>query len=474
MLRRALGLALLVLLSGCLVEPDSSVVQDPGTNGGNPNDAALPADGLVLGRLYLHHDGTRMWMDNQPSGEATDALPLPGLTAAGEGATYTFPLEPTASRDVVTSGLAMVALATSSTFGVMGGAPVFEARFLVDGQVVGSAAGGREIAVPVPALIPAGSSVALEVCYCGSLTDLSGAVFEPGASLLDVPGPGQAACGADALTPGATSVRRQGNQWIASRTDSASGSAPVRYDTLALTTANGGIAVDREGSGFRFTAVLHAGGATAEQAQARLDQLCVRFDLGGDSLTARLVSLDSSNSPWNSRGADFTLGTEAAGADRVELRASNGGLQLSGLDVATLEAGTSNDQVVVRGDVRDAQVSTSNDAIDLAGAFGDLDASTSNGAIQLDARPWGDGGWTWDLQTSNDAIRAQVVTGETIGYDVAGRTSNDDVTLDLADAQPVGTQRETSKHVRSNGYDGRAQRVALSMASSNDGITLSS
>lgn len=474
MVRILLAFFLLPFLSGCLVETPNEA-QTGGPSGSDPNDPAFTREAIrVLGRIYLHNDGTRQWMDT----DSGDAQPLPGATATSQGVTYTFPYEPTLSEDVMTSGLAQFSLATSQTFAASGGAPVFVATILVDGTASGSAAGSgtNVVLIPIPTLIRAGSALALEVCFCGAATDASAVVFEPDLSLLDIPGPATTECGPDALPTGRAEVVPNGSQWMAKRTDRGTGPAPQRYETLDLTTHNGGIEVQRGGSGtYTLEATLHAYGRTADEARASLDALCIEVERSrdGTALTAALIATDGVTQAWNNRGADLDLTVPTASATDVRLDASNGAINLEGLQVGTLGIDTSNGDVVVHADAQDATIDSSNAGIDLRGAFGDLDASTSNGDIDIDIRPAGTGSLTWLLDSSNAAIRGTVATGATIGYDARASTSNDDASLDLAGAQPVGEQDDDEKHVRTQGYDTRETRVDFTLDTSNAEIDVS-
>lgn len=474
MIRAGLAIALVVVLSGCLVQTPDEAQQPAADSTGTSPEAP---EGVVLGRVHLHNDGTRQWMSSQPG----DALPLPGLTATTQGATYTFPYEPTLSETVATAGFAQVSLATSTTFSITGETPVYTATLLIDDLPVGSASArgsGDIAAIPLPATIPAGSALALQICFCGTLTDLSGVVFEPDASFLDVLGPlAGASCGETALDPGAPSVQSQGSQWVASRTDKGSWPAPARHQALSLSTHNGNLFVERSGSGDDvLETVLEARGATSDEALARLAALCIVITRSADgtSLGAKLVATDNLPQLWNNRGASMELQVPAAESDEVRLDASNGAISVTGLRAATLLADSSNGGLTLHADVQDLTAESSNGGLDLEGAFGNVEASTSNGGISFMGKPWGDGAWAWVLDTSNGPIDARVTTGSDLGYDVEGSTSNAAVTLDLVDSQAVGSQRETSKHVRTNGYEQRGQRVAFTLDTSNGSIDLQS
>lgn len=474
MARALLALLLLPLLSGCLVETPEEAQADG--SGATSSDPAFSREAVrVLGRLYLHNDGTRQWMDARSG----DDLPLPGVTATSQGNTFTFPYEPTLSEDVMTAGLAQFTLATSNTVAVTGEAPAFVATLVVDGTASGSVAGqgsGNLVLIPIPALIRAGSSLTLEICFCGAATDLSLVVFEPAQSVLDIPGPSTTECGPDALATGKADVQPNGSQWVARRTDVGTGPAPQAYQTLGVTTHNGGIDVQRGGSdSYSLEANLQAYGATADEARARLDAMCINVDRSSDNadLTAMLVATDGLSQPWNNRGASIALSVPTASAANVQLDASNGGIDLSGVQIGTLGLDTSNGDVTVHADVQDAVIDSSNGGLDLQGGFGDLEATSSNGGITLDLRPLGQGSLTWFLDTSNAEIEGTVATGTSIGYDARAATSNGDATLDLSGAEPVGEQDDDEKHVRTQGYDSRETRVELTLDSSNGGISVS-
>ncbi len=474
MMRASLAVGLLILLSGCLAQAPNETPSAQGPPSNNGAGPSLAEESMVLGRLRLHNDGTHMWMDSQRE----DDLPLPAATASTQGNAFSFPYEPTLMRDVATAGFAQIAIVASTTVALVGNAPVFKATAVVDGVPVGSVSGrgsGNVFAIPMPPTIRAGSELALELCFCGDGTDVSAVVFEPADSYLEILAPSAAACTDGSLTPGPSQVTQQGNQWVASRTDHGTGGAPQHFASLALTTHNGNLDLRRTGTGnYALEARLEARGNTADEAQARLDAMCIDIERSGDgaSLSAHLVATDGLSQPWNNRGASIALDVPGASAGEVHLDASNGDIDVAGLQIDVLEADTSNGGLTVQGEVQDLALDTSNAQITLDGAFGDIAADTSNGGISLTARPLGNGGHDWVLTTSNAGIEADVATGPDIGYDATGSTSNADVTLDLPDSQAVGSQRDTSKHVRTNGYDARPQRIELTLDTSNADIDL--
>ncbi len=494
------GLVLLVLLlvplSGCLDDlPETPVEEAPDME---PAQDGFAPDGF----LYLHADGDRLWMDAEPT--TTDVLS--GTISAAREDTYVFPLEPAPERDVVHAGPVVVAL-DLRVGGAVGAFPHVSFALLVDDEVVDEAEGTQDGARLDSPTWPAGADVALRVCLCtgpgtvaynyelhtgedstvaldtASPDDPAAAPQEPGStgSAGRPSGPSDSS-----QQTGDVTVERQGDRFVARRTDTFTSTVAADRATVDLITFNGDVDVRPDGADSHLQARLFAWGDTEQQARDRLAEMA--FEYGADDgsvfdLDVRLVAPDRS-----SRGASLALALPAVHLDRLVIDSSNGALSVEGFNggdwnldssnggvsvddasLDTLAIDTSNGHVRVTDATLDELViDSSNAGVDLEAVVDDLTVDSSNGAIDATLRARGSGHWL--LDTSNARIELRVPEDAQRGYDLVGETSNAQVTFDFRGTEEVGPQSNTGRHERTRDFDSRTIQTTVVLDSSNASI----
>ena len=145
--------------------------------------------------------------------------------------------------------------------------------------------------------------------------------------------------------------------------------------------------------------------------------------LDGDTVTVKAKKKGGFRLFSFGQGPAADIEVSAPPATMVEVRTSNGSIELRGIQ----ESGslrTSNGKVVMENVSGDFDIRTSNGSVTLTAVEGNLTVESSNGAIIVR-----DGKGTFDIETSNGRIE---FSGElTSGGDNTMRTSNGSVTVSL-------------------------------------------
>ena len=145
--------------------------------------------------------------------------------------------------------------------------------------------------------------------------------------------------------------------------------------------------------------------------------------LEGDTVTVKAKKTGGFRLFSFGQGPSADIEVSAPPATMVEVRTSNGSIELRGIQ----ESGslrTSNGKVVMENVSGDFDIRTSNGSVTLTAVEGNLTVESSNGAIVVR-----DGKGTFDIETSNGRIE---FSGElTPGGDNTMRTSNGSVTVSL-------------------------------------------
>ena len=145
--------------------------------------------------------------------------------------------------------------------------------------------------------------------------------------------------------------------------------------------------------------------------------------LEGDTVTVKAKKKGGFRLFSFGQGPAADIEVSAPPATMVEVRTSNGSIQLKGIqDSGSLR--TSNGKVVMENVSGDFDIRTSNGSVTLTAVVGNLQVESSNGAIVVR-----DGKGTFDIETSNGRIE---FSGELMpGGDNTMSTSNGSVTVSL-------------------------------------------
>lgn len=124
--------------------------------------------------------------------------------------------------------------------------------------------------------------------------------------------------------------------------------------------------------------------------------------------------------------------------DRVfdlDLKTSNGRVEVEGIQAGQVEAVTSNGRIVVKDSkVEKAHLSTSNGRIEALGVSGDLKANTSNGRVVVSAMP-SEKDREMDIRTSNGKVVVGLADAADHGYKIRASTSIGKIILTSPDME---------------------------------------
>ncbi len=239
-----------------------------------------------------------------------------------------------------------------------------------------------------------------------------------------------------------------------------------------LTTSNGRLVLkgwDRPDYHLRIVKSLRGPGE--EEARRRAQDMA-RFTATPTSLV-----LESRFGGWNNAGVAAELNLPAGHLYRLELRSSNGRIEIDGLRAEDVEAQTSNGRIVCeRSTGGRVRLRTSNGRIIANCSARELDADTSNGSVTV--VPFGDfeGESRFQLRTSNGTLRVRPDEHQDCGYDIDASTSMGHVELELPDLE-YSIRERTMGHRRSkartSGFDGKARRIYIMARTSNGSVVVS-
>lgn len=517
---RILGILVALLMTtatvfaGCLTIPeeDEDASPEPGPTLG-PNetdDLAQPA--AKNDRLYLHGTGPDdVWMSTDADETAISVTMT--FTPTAEDYVLEFSLTPSPSRSInLTGDDARACLQLSMT--TLGDGPTHEVAFLVDGDERASTTAPSQtidgqLCVGLEGLdrIASGADVVLRVTVSPEPTTLSTQweMALDGRSYLDLPIETPVYVDLNATEDGGASSRRadgdvrtyeQNGRWYAEKKITLTGGTGSAGSLNAdLSTGNGNVdATPRADSTYRIVLALQGHGDTEQKARQKLDEIRVDHsdDVADDTLMLRARATTPDNR-WTNQSAhidaeiptqtevdDLSLTTGNGAIDATDLTGGtasfdtgNGAITLAALTFDEAAAESGNGQVSVQdGSYGALGVGTGNGQIRVDGAHaGDLDASTGNGQIDVQGTPTGG---AWDLATGNGQVEVTVPDTSQYGYDAQGETSpyTGTVTIDLADAEPVGEQEAHSKHERTTDYDQRQVKTQITASTGNGGVEI--
>lgn len=445
------ALACVLVVAGCA----APATDNPSTTSNGPGTTSAGL-GTALGQLYLHNDGQRTWMDAQPSTDDVDttivSVPnMPGFAS--------FPLQPKPTGPITTNGVALVRLASASPVALQ---PAdLRVRLLVGADVVATSyeeGMDQDHELMIPFEIQAGVEITIEVCLCNSTADSY--VMDTADSTVTIAGRGSPSGGAGSgnMTQGEVMVRQQGDQWIAERTDSAPVPVVDGKATIVMSSVNGAVEQQAGSAAVGLRARLIGRGDTEAEARDRLSRIYVTLSITTDSglsLEAHGRSKDTGSNAWNTKEASLVLTLPASVAmSSALLETTNGPVTSQGFAVDDLTSKTTNGPVTA------------------SGTFSRWTAETTSGPITGDARPPSASG-RFQLDTTHGPIHLTLRQTDATGIDATGETTNGEVELEFDGAQPQGTQKPTSAHVRTEGYDSKAVKTVVDLQTTNGTITAS-
>jgi hypothetical protein len=480
-----LPLALLAVLvagplAGCLTEE------------AKPDDVQLPPPGTTLSKLqpaagnnvlYLHSSDSKLWMDTE-AGTASTGVRASGTTL-DEPVWHRFPLEPAPELAVELSTTTATLRFEATLRSVVGASPEVRVRYVQGGAVYpanAAAVSSGSIEVTLPPVIPAGSSVALEVCICPRDATLSYAyeLKTDGSSRLEMAiasptfrGTAQAVAGhlaGEAYSPIETGRHSDGTYWARQRVSWNGGLDATRL-SLDFSTRNGDVELDAQSSGYDLAVHLEARAPSEQAARERLTALQVVGELARDGQATR-IGVHVTAEDWNNLQASITASVKAIRLESLQATTTNGLVRALGHVGGAWTLQASNGGVRAAGEAQSLDMATTNADVQAAGRFGHVNASSTNGgiALELEANRHG----TWSAKTTNGNIMLHAPEDSSRGYDLLGKTTNGQVHIGFRETQPVGAQSQQERHERTAGFDGRSIRTVVQLETTNGMISAAS
>ncbi|KAF0193834.1 MAG: hypothetical protein FD169_2214 [Bacillota bacterium] len=140
-----------------------------------------------------------------------------------------------------------------------------------------------------------------------------------------------------------------------------------------------------------------------------------------------------------SRTVHFHLRLPAGLKYDLELRSTNGSVQVGSINVSALRAATTNGKVVVESDAREMELTSINGRVELRGYAAKLHCRTVNGRIAVDCSAPQPG--VMDLTTVNGGIMVRITQAPALGVRFIGSTVSGGVSSELKDQQVLTDER---------------------------------
>ena len=156
----------------------------------------------------------------------------------------------------------------------------------------------------------------------------------------------------------------------------------------------------------------------------------------------------------------------------MKAKSSNGRLQLDNIKAKHVEADSSNGRIMVSGvDAEKLLLYTSNGRVEGYITTKETDIHTSNGKIVLDIKPQGSG--KYNLKTSNGRVDLTLPDTLAYGYDVDLRTSQAKISVNLDDLEYTHSKKYHIK-AHTKEMEDRESHIQLKVLSSNGKILVNS
>lgn len=266
----------------------------------------------------------------------------------------------------------------------------------------------------------------------------------------------------------AVTVTNNGGSWVARKTvtlrnDFGGASAA---DVTLITDTGGVDASDWSQGGYDIVASLSGSGQTEAEARSNLGKMKVSHT---DSLSNGRLTLRTEITGPGGGGLKARLPTQPS--YRLTLEADTGGVSTEGLGGSVLTMTTDTGGVDATGAFNTATLRTDTGGIDVEGTYNTLRATADTGGIDARVKASASGTYTFEVDTGG--IDVVLTGGSNHGYDVEASTNTGGIDLDIDDASDVGTQSRTHKHVKSDGYDGKAIRLKITAETGTGGVDVS-
>lgn len=257
-------------------------------------------------------------------------------------------------------------------------------------------------------------------------------------------------------------THQDGDEWVAIQginiTNGMGGAAEV---TLTLRAPAGGLSADHAedrpvgelatGTGYWIQLTLRARGETEEQARQGVQSM-------------RLVHEDEL------QGSHLKLTTKVTVPEEDPANVTE-------LDPESLLGSTSTSRQariqahVPQGPLYHVDASTRAGGVSINGAFPDVTARADAGGVSLSILAWTSG--TLAASTEAGGVSIDMLGGPSNGYDVTADAQAGGVSVSIPNAEPVGEQSRTHKHVRTTGFASKAIQTTVDASTQAGGVSVS-
>ena len=243
------------------------------------------------------------------------------------------------------------------------------------------------------------------------------------------------------------------------------GDGPVRVE---IATGNGRIDVKPwDGPGFKLHLIksVRAASESAAEEAAR--------DLAQISNVPGLFSVRMREGLRLNAGLTIEALLPRDRIAELNLRTSNGRVEVADIDCAACVVTTSNGRIVAEGvRAKSAKLKTSNGSIAASGLTGSVEAVSSNGSITV-ALSGCDGDIS--LHTSNGSIRCRVPDDAGTGFDIEAATTLGSITVEVPNLETIDRDKSFGHNylrARSANFSASPRQVRVSARTSNGSITI--
>lgn len=271
--------------------------------------------------------------------------------------------------------------------------------------------------------------------------------------------------------------------FYARKTITVSGDLTLETLPAILATVNGEITVEPgPEDAWKLVATLTGRGQSPEDAREQRDRMTFLWSIGpaGDHALAAQVTVKddpSDDGPITIGSSGHAEGDLALTVPEdlvldLKAHATNGAIEVSGLDTDELTIDTTNAKVRVSDVTAEVlSVDTTNGDIDVeASGTREVVLDTTNAQITATITPADDG--TIEVDTTNGAVDLRVPEDGQHGYDATADTTNGQITIELQDGETSYDEDREDARFRTNGYDGRGIQTQITMDSTNGDMTL--
>lgn len=243
---------------------------------------------------------------------------------------------------------------------------------------------------------------------------------------------------------------------------------------VQMSTSNGRVVVDTwDEQGFRLD-IRKTAHAASEAEAKELVKDGYEFSQNGLSLNARTKEISTFVNAAYSVGFTLTLPRDRKAS--LQIRSSNGRLEVDRISGTSLKATTANGRIIVNGcSFSRTDTETANGRIEFSGNPGDLHASTANGRIEAELG----GAGAWKMESANGRIEASITRAPGVAYEVDASTLAGKIEVTgLEDAEVLVDETKAkfgSRHykARTRGFSDAASKASLVASTTSGRVTVS-